>query len=167
MRATSEEFERGDIKGWLMLLTAFLLGRVIGALRGFDGVILSLTEVGYPPLFTMAGLLQITMLITAAVAVYYLIKRNPKFRIMVVSNCIASILFSLALVKLAMTLFDISFQLDMLYGLVGTLVFSAIWIPYVYKSRRLKNRIDILDVVAEVMEVPHGRDSNFREEKTL
>ena len=167
MKAISDSLMEGRIRGWLMLLTAFLAGRILGALKGFDGVILSLTQTGFPPLFTIAGLLQIAMLVTAAIAIYYLIKRNSKFRLIVVINSTITILFSLALVRLSMMLTNTAFQLEMLHGLVGAIVFAAIWIPYVYKSQRVKNRLELIDVVAEVLEDPNGREPDFGKERAL
>jgi hypothetical protein len=144
------EYDKNGIGGWLGLLMGFMVIRGFNTVKdlvtSFDGLFTIPSN-----FFVVLYMTELALVMCVAGALYLLIDRDWRFRQVFVGSIVCewlSVLFAFLLYN--------EYSLEFPYTwahIIGSLIlYPAIWIPYVYRSKRLKNRLDILDVVAEVVE---------------
>jgi len=125
------------IGGWLILV---IIGRFIAIIMGIKSIVTLSGFLGVAPSFD--GLLYIIIvalvliyIILSGVILYFMFARKIVFRTLFVAQLVADLLF---MVILSMVLSNRGY--DSTYtGFIQTIIGGAIWIAYLYKSKRVKN----------------------------
>jgi len=151
------EYSKDSIGGWLGLLLGTMVLRAIMLstdLFPFIGVVFT---PGLPGLFPITALLQFGVIAMTVWAVYLVVIRNPKFRLVFSASVLAQFVWAILIYQLYYICDMKTMELtEATKTITSTIVYGAIWIMYVYRSKRLRNRLDVIDVTAEVNNV----DSN-------
>lgn len=158
------EYNKDGIGGWLGLLLATMALRIYTLGTDFLEALHLISIPGLPVSFPTVGGLQLLIVALTVWSIQMVIVRNPKFRKVFVITIGIQLLWAIMVYNMSITYklsaADIA---EAIRAITSTIIYGCIWIPYVYCSKRLKNRLDILDVVAEVVEEKHGIESRKEE----
>lgn len=143
------DYNKSSIGGWLALLLTTLVIRAIAYSKDALQAIQLMAGHNLPSIFSWVVFTEVVAALAVMLSIVYLINRDHRFR----KTFMASIVLY-AIMLIMMVAASVSHELDTetyIAAIFGLGIYTAIWAPYVYKSERLSNRLDIKEVVAEVV----------------
>lgn len=122
--------------GWMAV---FIIGHFLSILAIISGTVQLSDYRGFneqiDTLINISIVLAIVELILVIIVIYLIFKRNILFRKIFVIRVVVSIAFAVGLEIYIYTLFGTVDSTQILYSIVP----AAIWVTYVYRSKRVKN----------------------------